>query len=125
MKELLFSVTKKDLDISYFSGTGPGGQHRNKHQNCVRMRHFESGAYATAQSNRERQANLREAFLNLTNSIEFKLWHQKKINEILTGKSIQQRVEESLKDVNLIVECKSNEGKWIKYIEEDEETKCI
>ena len=27
MKELLFSVTKKDFDITYFSGKGAGGQH--------------------------------------------------------------------------------------------------
>jgi len=33
MRELAFSVTKKDLEITYFSGTGKGGQHRNKHKN--------------------------------------------------------------------------------------------
>ena len=33
-KELLFSVTKKDFSITWFSGTGAGGQYRNKHQNC-------------------------------------------------------------------------------------------
>jgi protein subunit release factor A len=44
-KELLFSVTKKDFNVDYFSGKGAGGQYRNKHQNCVRLKHIESGAY--------------------------------------------------------------------------------
>lgn len=30
-KELLSSVTKKDFDITWFSGTGNDGQYRNKH----------------------------------------------------------------------------------------------
>lgn len=56
------SWTKKDFKIEWFSGTGAGGQHRNKHQNCVRIRHEESGIVTTGQSHRSRQANFREAF---------------------------------------------------------------
>ena len=66
-RELLFSVTKKDLKIDYFSGTGGGGQHRNKHQNCVRMHHKDSGASSTGQSSKERKSNLKEAFNNIIN----------------------------------------------------------
>jgi len=32
-KEHLFSVTKKDIEITYYSGRGAGGQHRNRHKN--------------------------------------------------------------------------------------------
>ena len=42
MKKLLFSITKKDFKIDYFSGTGAGGQHRNRHKNCIRLTHIES-----------------------------------------------------------------------------------
>lgn len=118
MRELLFSVTKKDLEINYFSGTGPGGQNRNKVQNCVRMHHPESGARATGQSSRDRQENLREAFKSLVNSIEFKVWHSKKTQEILSGKTIEQKVQESMVDSNLKIECRVD-NKWIEYKDED------
>ena len=74
-KELLFSITRKDLKIDYFSGTGAGGQHRNKHQNCVRLRHSVSGAIVTGQSHRERRSNIKEALNNLVSSPKFKIWH--------------------------------------------------
>lgn len=49
-----------DFEVTFFSGTGKGGQHRNKHQNCVRMTHVPTGLVQTA-SSRSREANLREA----------------------------------------------------------------
>ena len=116
-KKLLFSVTKKDLVITYFSGTGAGGQHRNRHMNCVRMTHPESGATSTGQSNREAQANIREAFQTLINSAKFKIWHTQKTHEILSGKTLEQKVEEDLAVENLKIECKNDEGKWVQFIE--------
>lgn len=112
-KELLFSITKKDLRIEYFSGTGAGGQHRNKHQNCVRIFHDESGAMATGQSNRERQANIKEAFKGLVNNPRFKMWHANKVREAITGKTIEQMVEDMCKPENLKIEIKKN-GHWVK-----------
>lgn len=46
-----------DLEIEWFSGTGKGGQHRNKHQNSCRVRHVPSGIVETRQG-RKRAENL-------------------------------------------------------------------
>lgn len=113
MKELLFSVTKKDLDISFFSGSGAGGQHRNKHKNCVRMKHRDSGTTATGQAHKERKANLKEAFVGLTKHSKFKLWQSMRIQEVLKGKSIEKEVEEMIQPENLKVEYRENK-KWVK-----------
>ena len=59
------NVSKEDLEISWYSGTGAGGQHRNKHANCCRMTHRPTGTRSTGQSHRERPANQRQAFRNL------------------------------------------------------------
>lgn len=58
-------LTKKDFDVDWFSGTGGGGQHRNKHMNCCRITHIATGLRATGQSYRERPRNQEEAFEKL------------------------------------------------------------
>lgn len=113
MKQLLFSITKKDLEINYFSGSGAGGQHRNKHQNCVRLRHPESGANSVGQSSRDRLTNLKEALHNLVKTPKFKLWHSKKVYELSKGKTIDEIVEEQMAKDNLKIECSKN-GRWEK-----------
>jgi peptide chain release factor 1 len=121
MKELLFSITKKDFEIDYFSGTGKGGQYRNKHQNCVRLFHRDSGVRTTGQSNRERIANTREAFNNLVKHPKFIVWHTRKVKEILDGKNIEQKVDESMVDKNLKVECRNENGNWMVFFENHSE----
>lgn len=59
------TVRKSDLEITWFSGTGGGGQHRNKHSNCCRMKHKPTGMVTTGQSHKERPSNQREAFSSL------------------------------------------------------------
>lgn len=51
---------EKDLKIEWYSGTGAGGQHRNKHQNSCRMIHIPTGQVATAQC-RSRKNSYEEA----------------------------------------------------------------
>lgn len=113
MRELLFSVTRKDLKIDFYSGTGAGGQHRNKHQNCVRIHHPESGARTTGQSHKERPSNLAEAFKSLAGSTPFKMWQAWKIKEIQTGKTLEQEIEEAMEAKNLKVEYKQDGGMWV------------
>lgn len=49
-----------DFKIEWYSGTGAGGQHRNKHQNSCRITHLPTGRVATAQC-RSRVTSLDEA----------------------------------------------------------------
>ena len=63
MKEI--HLTKKDFRLEWYSGSGAGGQHRNKHQNCCRIIHIDSGLSAIGTSSRSRVTNQREAFNKL------------------------------------------------------------
>ena len=118
MRELLFSVTKDDLEVDWFSGTGCGGQYRNKHQNCCRIRHKDSGAIATGQSQRDRPSNLKEAMENLVKTPAFQSRVKVKTSEV-TGKQaeIEAKVEEAMR--HLKFEVKDENGKWKEVKEED------
>jgi protein subunit release factor A len=115
-KKLLFSITKKDLEVTYFSGTGGGGQHRNKHKNCVRIKHPDSGAIVTGQSHKERKSNIKEALNNLVSNGKFKVWHSIKVHEVLEGEKIEEKIDKMMHRRNLKIELRRN-GWW----EEEEE----
>jgi protein subunit release factor A len=112
-KELLFSVTKKDLEITYFSGTGAGGQHRNRHMNCVRIKHPESNVITTGQNSRNKNTNLLEAFNSLVSHPNFKKWHKIKTAEMLGEKEvIEKEIKKALSPENLKIEHFDN-GEWV------------
>lgn len=55
-----FELREADLEYRWFSGTGAGGQHRNKHQCCLELTHVPTGINRKAQG-RSREANAKEA----------------------------------------------------------------
>lgn len=68
-RELIHQATRKDFRVDWFSGTGAGGQHRNKHQNCVRLVHIPTGLMTTGQEYRDRPANMRAAFKKMAKQL--------------------------------------------------------
>ena len=56
-------ITLEQFRFEWFSGTGKGGQHRNKHQNCCRCIHEPTGISANGTSSRSREDNKRNAFI--------------------------------------------------------------
>lgn len=112
MKKLLFTIDKNDFEINYFSGKGSGGQHRNKHKNCIRLKHKDSGAMSTGQSSKSRRQNLKEALHNIVENGKFKMWHSQKVREVIDGITIEEKVDEMLKPENLKIEGRDENGKW-------------
>ena len=62
-------LSKKDFKVEWYSGTGAGGQHRNKHQNCCRITHKATGLKAQGTESKERVSNQRTAFERLAKLI--------------------------------------------------------
>jgi len=110
-RELLFSVTEKDLVIQTFHAGGPGGQNQNKTSSGVRIIHKESGAVGEARDTRSQLENKRAALKRMTESVKFKMWVNRVCAEINTGKTIDQRVDEMMKPENIKVEVNEG-GKW-------------
>jgi protein subunit release factor B len=59
-----------DTEVEIFTGGGPGGQHRNKTQNAVRLHHRPSGTRVTATERRSLEANRKAAFERLVARLE-------------------------------------------------------
>ena len=79
-------LTKKDFKLEWYSGSGAGGQHRNKHQNCCRIIHIESGLSANGTSSRSRVTNQREAFEELARKVL--LWYNTEDTERRTTSEV-------------------------------------
>ncbi|MFA5026049.1 MAG: peptide chain release factor-like protein [Candidatus Shapirobacteria bacterium] len=110
-KELLFSITRKDFEIQVFRCGGHGGQKVDKTSSGVRIIHKESGAVGESREERSQALNKRIAFRRLAESPKFKTWHNRKIHEVLTNMTIEQKVDKLMTLENLKIEVIEN-GKW-------------
>jgi peptide chain release factor 1 len=80
-------IIDADLKIEWYSGTGAGGQHRNKHQNSCRITHTPTGITATAQC-RSRQNSLDQALSTIHKLVD-NLVKNKYNNEIASDRRQQ------------------------------------
>jgi len=118
-KELLFSVTRKDLEVTTFRAGGPGGQHQNKVETGVRIVHRESGAVGESRSERSQHANRRLALRRLAASRKFRLWVNRRVHELRTGETIAQAVARQMAPENIKVEVKNEKNQWVECQEQE------
>jgi len=112
-RELLFSINKKDFTIQTFRSGGKGGQHQNKTDSGVRIIHKESGAVGESRTDKSQHRNKRLALERLTETAKFKIWVQRRVLEIIEGKTIEQKVKESMVPENIKTEIKDENGRWV------------
>jgi protein subunit release factor A len=60
----------EDVDVDVFSGSGPGGQHRNKTEQCARLTHRPTGTVVVATASRSQRQNIEAAFAELRRRLE-------------------------------------------------------
>ena|SRR3989304_1011197 len=112
-KQLLFSVTKKDLIVETFRSGKKGGQRRDKVSTAVRITHPESGAVGISQDQRELPQNKKIAFRRMLETPEWKKWHRMKAAEMMgILENLEEKVERMMKPENLKIEIKKG-GRWI------------
>lgn len=89
---------ERDCDIEFIVAGGPGGQHRNKVETGVRLKHRETGIAVMARERRSQSANREEAYKRMAEKLE-RLNHRRK-PRIATrpgGAAIAKRLEEKKK----------------------------
>jgi protein subunit release factor A len=111
MRKKIIQITKKDFEIQTFRSGGPGGQHQNKTDSGVRLIHKDSGARGESRNHKSQLMNKKLALKRLSETVEFKLWVNRRVNEIETGLTIEEQVEKSMSPENIRIETKEK-GKW-------------
>jgi hypothetical protein len=112
-KKLLFSVSvEADCDIQTFRAGGKGGQHQNKTETGVRLVHRASGAVGEAREERSQHTNKKLAFRKLIAADKFKRWHRLEVSRLLGRPSIEELVDELMKDPNIKIEVRNENGNW-------------
>jgi len=81
------TVCEQDLRIEWYSGTGAGGQHRNKHQNSCRITHVPTGITAKAEC-RSRTTSQAEAMNSIQKRVDEQL-QQSYNNTIANDRKLQ------------------------------------
>lgn len=71
-KSPLLRRSEADFRTEWFSGSGAGGQHRNRHLNCARLIHVPTGLKQERQG-RSREANYRDAMAALIAMLDERL----------------------------------------------------
>jgi len=111
-------VSKKDLQITWFSGGGgAGGQHKNRHNNCCRIHHPESGVTAQATNQRSATQNRKQAFINLTEKPAFKMWLTRKLLQIREKETEAKRLKRLLDPKEYRIEI-LQDGQWVEVKED-------
>ena len=81
-----FEINKSDIKSEWYSGTGAGGQRRNKKQCSCRLTHLPTGIVKTSQT-RSRENSLDEAMKSLISELELQGYKQNKIESNIKRKN--------------------------------------
>jgi protein subunit release factor A len=111
-RERVRIASKKDFDVSYFCGSGAGGQARNKVASGVQIIHRETGAIGRASDSRSQADNKKEAFTRLLATPKMKFWLAAKVYEVRQHEKLEETIARDCRDENLKFEIKNAEGKW-------------
>jgi len=111
-REKVTILSLKDLDVSYFCGSGAGGQARNKVASGVQMRHEESGAIGRASDSRSQYENKKSAFKRLIDHPRMRFWLARKVHEVRLGENLDEIIRKETEPKYVRYEIKDESGKW-------------
>jgi protein subunit release factor A len=104
-KNLLFSLTSKDFDFSFFAVGGNGGGGKDTSNTGARCTHHPSGSTATSTETRSQRKNKETAFKRCAETPVFKSWHKietmRRLGQI---REIESIVDKQMAETNLKVE---------------------
>lgn len=110
-RERIRLASKEDFDVSYFCGSGKGGQAKNKVASGVQIIHRETGAIGRASDSRSQADNKKTAFKRLLETKKMKIWLNRKLFEVREQQTLEESIEKDTTDDKLRYEV-LRDGKW-------------
>lgn len=77
--------------MTFYRGSGPGGQHRNKRETAVRLTHTPTGTVVTASERRSQSMNRELAFARMAAAIAEKQRRRRRRVPTKPGRAVHQR----------------------------------
>jgi protein subunit release factor A len=91
-------IDDKDLVITTYKSTGPGGQKKNKTESAVRIKHLPTGILVTASESRSQHANREKAMERLRERLAARLRRRKPRVPTRPGRAaVERRLAEKKK----------------------------
>ena len=109
----VLTIRRDDFQVDWFSGSGAGGQHRNKHHNCCRITHPPSGVVGVGQDHSDRPSNQRDAFRRLAGNPKFVTWVRVASARAAGIPDPEETVDEMMNNDQVKIETKDDHGRWV------------
>ncbi len=103
-------IDDKDLVITFYKSSGPGGQKKNKTESAVRIKHLPTGIIVTATESRSQFDNKERALERLREKLAARNRRQKRriptkaglgaVERRLTGKSRRSDIKQARRPVD-------------------------
>jgi len=87
-------MNDKDFKTEVTRGSGPGGQHKNKVETCVKITHILTGIHETCQETRSKERNLKLAKSRVVDRVlaHYNKIRQEEINEVRKSQINTERI---------------------------------
>jgi protein subunit release factor A len=92
-------INEADLQVEFYRGSGPGGQHRNTTDSAVRIRHLPTGIVVHAAENRSQLRNREVAMERLREALERR---NRKVKKRIATKVSKGQKEKRLSEKKMV-----------------------
>jgi len=87
----MIEIDEKDLEVTFYKASGPGGQKKNKTESAVRIKHLPTGIIVTAADSRSQYENRDKAMGRLRERLAALHRRRKKRIPTAPGKAAREK----------------------------------